>query len=579
MTFDLVIRGGTVVDGTGAPARTADVAITGDRIREVGRVDGSAKRTIEADGLLVTPGFVDIHTHYDGQITWDPLLTPTCWHGVTTVVMGNCGVGFAPARRDSHAWLVGLMEGVEDIPGTALHEGIRWEWETFPEYLDHLSGLERVVDFGTQVPHGAVRAYVMGERGAKNQPATADDIVAMARIVKEGVAAGALGFSMSRTFAHKAIDGEYVPGTTAEVDEVLGIGLTLGELGQGVVELAPAGVVGEDLNAPEREVAWMRELARRTGRPVTYALVQHNADPEAWRTMLKLATQAREDGAPLYPQVHGRSPMLLIGLETRTNPFALAPSWREVAGLPLADRAGRLRSDADLRARLVSEVKAAGGGLFARSQTSFDNMYPLGAPKPEYEPDPSTSVAAIAARSGKDPVAVMLDVIAEGDGQHLLNVPLFNFSNGSFDPVKEMLEHPTSVLGLGDGGAHCNAICDASMETWMLTHWTRDRAGDRLPVEWVVRKMSRDTAEVYGLLDRGALAPGLKADVNLIDYEALEIEAPRIAHDLPTGAPRFVQGSTGYAATIVSGQVTIEQGEPTGALPGRLLRGARPDPR
>ena len=308
---------------------------------------------------------------------------------------------------------------------------------------------------------------------------------------------------MSRTFAHKAIDGEYVPGTTAEVDEVLGIGLTLGELGQGVVELAPAGVVGEDLNAPEREVAWMRELARRTGRPVTYALVQHNADPEAWRTMLKLATQAREDGAPLYPQVHGRSPMLLIGLETRTNPFALAPSWREVAGLPLAERAARLRADGDLRARLVAEVKAAGGGLFARSQTSFDNMYPLGAPKPEYEPDPSTSVAAIAARSGKDPVAVMLDVIAEGDGHHLLNVPLFNFSYGSFDPVKEMLEHPTSVLGLGDGGAHCNAICDASMETWMLTHWTRDRAGDRLPVEWVVRKMSRDTAEVYGLLDRG----------------------------------------------------------------------------
>ena len=267
MTFDLVIRGGTVVDGTGAPARTADVAITGDRIEEVGRVDGVARRTIDADGLLVTPGFVDIHTHYDGQITWDPLLTPTCWHGVTTVVMGNCGVGFAPARRDSHAWLVGLMEGVEDIPGTALHEGIRWEWETFPEYLDHLAGLERAMDFGTQVPHGAVRAYVMGERGAKNEPADADDIVAMARIVKEGVAAGALGFSMSRTFAHKAIDGEYVPGTTAEVDEILGIGLTLGELGQGVVELAPAGVVGEDLNAPEREVAWMRELARRTGRP------------------------------------------------------------------------------------------------------------------------------------------------------------------------------------------------------------------------------------------------------------------------------------------------------------------------
>jgi N-acyl-D-aspartate/D-glutamate deacylase len=575
--FDILIKGGTLVDGTGAPSTTADVAVRDGTIVDVGRVSGEAHQIIDADGLMVTPGFVDIHTHFDGQITWDSLLTPSCWHGVTTIVQGNCGVGFAPAMPDRHEWLVALMEGVEDIPGTALHEGINWRWETFPEYLDYLGELRRVMDFGAQVPYAAVRAYVMGDR-CLDSAATPDELEAMANIVHMGVDAGALGLSMNRTLAHRAIDGSIVPGTNAEHDEIMAVCAPLGVLGRGVLELAPAGVTGDDLNAPAREVDWMGQVAAATGRPVTYVLVQHNADPDAWRVMLDRAGKARRAGVQLYPQIHARSPMLLMGLGAKLNPLLHCPSFASLATLPVSEQAARIRTDDELRAQLVAELTAT-TDAWVRVPFTFDNMFPLGLDRPRYEPTADESVASRAAREARHPCAVVIDELVQGDGKGLLNIPILNFSRFTHDPIFEMMTDPTTVVGLADGGAHCNTICDAGVPTHMLEHWARDRIGQRLPIETAVRKISRDTAEVYGLLDRGVVAPGMRADLNVIDFDAVAQKMPRLVHDLPTGAPRFIQESTGYVATIAGGEVTFRNGEHTGALPGHLLRGARRDPR
>ena len=568
---DLVITGGTLVDGTGAPPRQADVAVDGGRITEVGTLDDTAaRRTIDAGGLLVTPGFVDVHTHFDGQITWDPLLTPTCWHGVTTVVMGNCGVGFAPAQPDKHEWLIGLMEGVEDIPGAALSAGIRWGWETFPEYLDTVDRAPKAIDVGAQIPHGAVRAYVMGERGAKNEPATEDDIEAMARIIQEAIEVGALGVSTSRTIAHMAIDGEPVPGTFAAEDELFGIGRALGTAGTGIFELAPAGALGEDLAAPDREMAWMRKLSAAIDRPVTFALTQNDHDPDAWRRMLALAAEAADEGARIRPQVAGRPVTLLLGLQT-FHAFAYCPSWAELGALPLAEKLARMQ-DPDLRRRLVAEAKHPDPAIeqFLDPTKSF----PLGDP-PDYEPDPATSIAGRAAAAGRDVYDLYYDLLMEDGGRALVMRPLLNFSYGNLDPVREMLLHPTSAWGLGDGGAHCGTTCDASTPTFMLTHWARDRDHDRLPLEWVVRKMTAETASLYGLGDRGMVRPGLRADLNVIDHDRLALHAPEMVHDLPGDARRFVQRADGYVATVVHGEVTMIEGEETGARPGRLIRGAR----
>jgi N-acyl-D-amino-acid deacylase len=566
---DLVVRGGLVVDGTGADARRADVAVADGVITAVGRVDERGAREIDADGLVVTPGFVDVHTHYDGQATWDPLLTPSSWHGVTTAVMGNCGVGFAPARPgdDAHRWLIGLMEGVEDIPGTALHEGIEWAWESFPQYLDALSRTPRVMDVATHVPHGAVRAYVMGERGAHNEPANADDIAQMARIVTCGISAGALGFSMSRTIAHRAIDGEPVPGTFAATDEIFGIAGVLGEMGTGVVELAPAGVVGEDLAAPAHELAWMLELARATKRPVSFALVQHDADPGAWRVMLDACADARRQGVPIYPQIHTRSPAILMSLDTKFNPFARCPSWARVR-----DRA-HLLTDASLRTDLVREADERRAEIEV-GYVRFERCFVLGDP-PDYEPDPSSSCAAEAARRGCSVFAVLMEWLCRANGAEMCMIPLFNWSDERHDVIAEMLSSECSVLGLGDGGAHTASICDASTPTHVLTHWVRDRKGARMPLEAMVRKMTLDTATLYGLGDRGVLAPGMRADVNVIDHAAMTMRRPELLRDLPAGAPRLVQRADGYVATICAGEVTFEHGEPTGALPGRVVRGMR----
>lgn len=566
---DLIIKGGKVVDGTGAASFTGDVAIDGDRIAEVGRVAGPARRTIDADGLLITPGFVDVHTHYDGQITWDPLLTPSCWHGVTTVVMGNCGVGFAPVAADRHDWLIGLMEGVEDIPGSALSAGIRWEWESFPEYLDAIERVPKALDVGAQVPHGPVRAYVMGDRGAHNEAATPEDIAAMAAIVREGVEAGALGFSTSRTLAHRAIDGEPVPGTFAAEDELFGIGRVLGELGRGVFELAPAGALGEDLAAPEREMAWMRKLATVIGRPVTFVLTQNDADPEAWRRLLDLAGAAAAEGAAVSPQVHGRTVSLLLGHQT-FHPFNFAPSWAEVAMLSPGEQLVCL-ADPERRRRLVAEMEVTDSPI-VRGFMRPDRIFPLGDP-PDYEPPPEASVAALARRQGRSPWEVLYDTIFSNGGLELLNAPILNYTDRNLDAAREMLAHPTSAFGLGDGGAHAGQTCDASTTTFMLTHWARDRARDRLPLEWVVQKITSATASLFGLADRGRLAVGAKADVNMIDFDNLRLHRPVLAHDLPANAGRLIQKADGYVATFVSGVQTFADGEDTGARPGALIRG------
>jgi N-acyl-D-amino-acid deacylase len=569
---DLIIRGGTVVDGTGSAPRTADVAVDGGVITEVGSLTGeSARRTVDADGLVVTPGFVDIHTHYDGQVSWDPLVTPSSWHGVTTVVMGNCGVGFAPVRPGKEEWLIQLMEGVEDIPGAALAEGIKWGWESFPDYLDAIDGMSRSIDIATQVPHGAVRGYVMGERGARNEPATPEDIAAMAEVVRAGMLAGALGFSTSRTTLHTAVDGEPVPGTFAAEDELFGIGRVLGELGTGVIELAPAGVMGEDLLAPASEVAWMRKLSAETGRPISFGLSQHNHAPEAWREVLRLTEEAIKDGADLRPQVSGRPLNLLIGWQT-FHPFATRETYLKIADLPLAERVAQLRKP-EIRDAILNEPSADTAALKVIG-TSLDRIFPMGEP-PNYEPAASDSVSAIAARQNRPDEEVLYDLMMAHDGRELLMFALLGFSYGNLDAVREMLIHPSTALGLSDGGAHVGAVCDASMPTFMLTHWARDRAYDRLPLELVVRKTTMDTARLYGLGDRGVIKPGFKADLNVLDFQALSLQLPHVAYDLPAGARRLVQGATGYVATIVNGEVTLVSGEDTGARPGRLVRRAR----
>lgn len=572
--YDLVIRGGTVIDGTGSERRRADVAVDDGRIVAVGDLGGaSATQTVDADGLLVTPGWVDIHTHYDGQATWDDVLAPSSWHGVTTLVMGNCGVGFAPARPDRHDWLIGLMEGVEDIPGTALAEGLTWDWESFPDYLDALDRQHWTVDVGTQIAHGAVRAYVMGDRGAHNEPATPDDIAEMKAIVKAAVAAGALGFSTSRTIAHLAIDGEPVPGTFAAEDELFGIGAALGELGTGVFELAPAGVAGEDVAAPAKEVDWMRRLSMACGRPVTFAMLQVDSAPDLWRELMDTSLRAVAEGADLWPQVAARATGLLSGHFASLCLFEHIPAYQALKAEnpePAALVAALRRPD--VRRQIVTWDP---GTAAARMEDAYRNTYVLGTP-PDYEPGPERSLASMAAAVGRHPLEVAYDAMLEDDGQALLYVPILNYASGDLEPARTMLLHPRAAAGLGDGGAHCGVICDSSQPTFMLTHWTRDRTrGEKLPLELMVKKQTHDTAMLYGLGDRGTLTPGTVADINVIDYENLQLGTPKVVADLPAGGRRLLQDATGYVATIKSGVTTFSAGRDTGERPGVLLRGAR----
>ncbi|MFE0749095.1 amidohydrolase family protein [Gordonia sp. NPDC058843] len=585
--FDLKITGGTVVDGTGGDRYTADVGVKDGRIVEIRRrgaddaaLEGDATETIDATGKIVAPGFVDIHTHYDGQVSWDSVLEPSSNHGVTTVVAGNCGVGFAPVRPGSEEWLISLMEGVEDIPGTALTEGITWGWETYEQYLDVIGKRELAVDFGSQIAHGTVRAYAMGERGARNDVATPEDIAAMSKLVRDAVEAGALGFSSSRTIAHRAMDGEPVPGTFAAEDELFALGRAMAAGGQAVFELAPQGAAGEDIVAPKKELEWMRRLGAEIDRPLSFALIQVDADPGLWREQLDISAAAHESGSRLHPQIAARPFGMLLGFPGH-HAFTHRPTYRRLkAQCTREELASRLAEPA-VRAAILAEddlpidPNKLFDGMFALAQHCTDRLFHLGNP-PNYEPTEEDSVAGIARRRGEDVLATMYDLMLEADAGNMLMYPMFNYSDGNHDAIREMLTHPAGVMGLSDGGAHCSMICDASYPTFLLTHWARDRnRGATLSLEYVIRKQAYDTAQLFGLTDRGVVQVGKKADLNVIDMNALQLHAPRMVHDLPAGGHRLIQDASGYTATIVSGSVTRRDGVDTGARPGRLVRGAR----
>ncbi len=566
---DLIIRGGTIADGSGGPLRHGDVAVDGALVTEVGEVEGGARRELDAEGLLVTPGWVDIHTHYDGQVTWDPDVSPSGWHGVTTVVTGNCGVGFAPARAADRDWLIQLMEGVEDIPGTALAEGIDWNWESFGEYLDEVERGTRVLDVAALVPHGALRAYVLGE-GRANDVARAEEIAEMAALVREAVQAGAIGASTTRTLLHRAKDGELAAGTTAAAEELIAIGEALSKAGHRVFSLA------SDMGDLDHEFAWMSEISRRAGVPVTYQVLQPDFAPELWREWIDRGVAANRRGAWLVPQVAGKPTSIMVGFESTTHPFAQHRAYQAIAHLPLSERVARLRTP-EVRAAMLNETPRP-GGFVELLRANLHKLFPLGDP-PDYEPAPERSVTALAATEGRTTDEVLYDLMLRRDGHELLYLPVFDYAAGDLDAVREMLLHPATVLGLGDGGAHCGVLCDASLPTFMLTHWARDRSrGERIPLEQAVHLQTRRTAELYGFGDRGLLAPGYLADLNVIDHDALALEPPEMVYDLPAAGKRLVQRARGYAATVKSGVVVRERDEATGERPGRLLRGPQPTP-
>lgn len=569
--FDLVIRGGVVVDGSGQGRFAADVGIIGSKIVAVEPGLPAGRDEIDATGMLVTPGFVDVHTHYDAQVTWDAQVSPSSGHGVTTVVMGNCGVGFAPVQPSERKWLIGLMEGVEDIPGSAMTEGMIWEWEGFPEYLDAIERKRRAIDVCAQVPHGALRAYVMGRRGAKHEPANDDDLAVMAKLVREGVEAGALGFSTSRTPIHKGIDGEFVPGTFADARELWAIGRAVVEGGGVMFQMT-----GNHIDMAE-EFEWMRRMAGETGVRVSFNLLQTDAKPDLWKTMLDKLDQAEREGLPIWAQVAGRPNGILMTWQGTAIPFLPYPSYMPLHHLPFAQRLAKLQ-EPGLKAKVIQEKPFSIGAFEDFIISSFHKMYRLG-DAPDYEPEPGNSATARAASAGQSAQGIVWDWMMEDEGRGIVYFPIFGYANGDFEVLRQLLEHPRTRLGLGDGGAHCGAICDASIQTFMLTHWVRDRTrGAKLGLEHVVRTLSHDTASFYGLDDRGLVRAGYKADLNVIDFEGLRLHAPRVVHDLPAEGRRFVQDADGYVATIVSGRVIRRAGVATGELPGVLVRGPKSAP-
>ncbi len=563
---DLVIRNGRIIDGTGRPAFAGDVAVDGAVISEVGGKAAGGRREIDAGGELVTPGWVDIHTHYDGQVTWDPYLTPSSWHGVTTIVMGNCGVGFAPVHPGKEQFLIELMEGVEDIPGPALAAGIAWQWETFAEYLDALGRMKRAIDVAAQIPHGAVRAYVMGERGAHNQAATDDDIARMAVIVRDALRAGAIGVTSSRTLLHRAKNGEHVPGTFAAEAEMMALGRAMGAAGHGVMELAT------DMVGPDANLEWMARVSIETGCPVTILATSATPEPLDFERVLSLVRSWNQRGARLVPQVAARPACILMGLETTVHPFSTHRAYRSLVGrLPLAERVARMR-DPEVRARILNDEVGLKDPLGRHYLTLFDSIFPLGDP-PDYEPTRDLSVGARARREGRTAQEVAYDLLLQRDGHELLYVPLGDYGAYDLERNRRLLEDPDTRLGVSDGGAHCGMVCDASVPTFMLSYWARDRQrGPRLALERVIKMQTSETAELYGFGDRGLLAPGKKADLNVIDFDGLRLYAPEIVYDFPAGARRLIQKVDGYKFTVVSGQVIYEDGAPTGVLPGRVIR-------
>jgi N-acyl-D-aspartate/D-glutamate deacylase len=569
---DLVIRGGTVIDGTGAPRRTADVAVSHGRITEVGRVDGRGGREIDADGAVVAPGFVDIHTHYDGQATWDSRLQPSAWHGVTSVVAGNCGVGFAPVVPAHHQRLIDLMEGIEDIPGTALHEGLPWTWESYDEYLQVLAARQFDLDIGTQVPHAALRVHVMGERAVAGAAATDGETSRMAALAARAVEIGALGFSTSRTLNHKSVDGELTPSYDAGVDELIRIAAAVGGTGRGVLQLVT------DFLDIDADVEIMTSMVRASARPLSVSLMQTHFDPTGYRTVLKRIAEANAAGLPIRAQVAARGVGLVMGLELTLHPFMTNPVWHDMAHLPPAEQAIRLSRPETKAAVLAAQTKEKRTALIGgRLIDKFHLMYELTDP-PQYEPDPRESVAARAERDGRDAADLAYDLLLAGGGRGLLYVMTANFVDGTLEPVREMLEDPWSLPGLSDGGAHVGSICDGSFPTTLLQHWTRDRAAGTLGMEFLIERQCRDTAAAVGLADRGVLASGYRADLNVIDLDGLRLRRPEVHHDLPGGGRRLLQRAEGYRHTFVRGVETYADGIDTGELPGRLIRGPQPAP-
>ncbi len=572
--FDLVVRGGLVVDGTGSAPVSADIAIADGRIAAVGNVSGSGKEEIAGRGLVVTPGFVDIHTHYDGQVTWENRLVPSSSHGVTTIVMGNCGVGFAPCRADQHDMLIRLMEGVEDIPHPVLVEGLPWTWETYPQYLDFLASRRYDMDICGYVPHGPVRVYVMGERGADREPATPEDLEQMSRIVREAVDAGAMGLSTSRTFFHRSSDGKSTPSFEAAENELMALASALKQAGKGAMQLIT------DFEVPEDIFALLRRLVERSGRPLSVSLLEGTYGPMTlrWRDVLDWSAQATAAGLPIKAQVLSRAIGVLLGHELTLNTFYTCESYAKLAHLPFDEKIRELRRP-ETRARILAESADPDPTIvLGRLARDFDHMFLLGDP-PDYEQPFEQSISARARRLGVTPEALAYDLMLEREGRNNLYVTLCNYEYGSLNSSLEMMRHPGAVLGLGDGGAHCGTICDGSYPTFMLTHWVRDRRrGERLSLPEVVKWLSHDTARAVGLGDRGLIAPGYKADLNIFDPARLQLHAPEVVHDLPNGGRRLVQRAEGYAATIVSGTVVQRDGVPTGALPGRLVRGPQPVP-
>ena len=567
--FDLLIRNASIADGTGRPRFAGDVGIVGDRIAEVGRLSGAARRTIDAEGRLLTPGFVDIHTHYDSQVTWSSRLDPSSLMGVTTVVMGNCGVGFAPCKPEDRDTLIQLMEGVEDIPEAVMAEGLKWNWLSFPDYLDALDRNRYDIDIATQVAHAPMRVYVMGERGVNREVATEADRQEMARLTAEGIRAGALGFSTSRTILHKTSDGKQTPMFNAAEEEVLAIAQAIAATGQGAIELV------SDFDDAEADCGFCWRIAKKSGLQISMALTQREDRPVRWREVLDLVDAANRDGAALRVQVGTRGIGVMMGLELTRHPFSWQPSYRAIAHLPLAERLQRMR-DPELRRQILTE-EAVDTAERARN-INYDRTFPV-ADVPDYEPRPADSLGAMARAKGVPADEFTYDLLTEGDGRRLLYRPLHNYVDDNLDVVRDMLCDPHSLIGLGDGGAHCGVIADASFAPFMLTHWARDRSrGAMIGLPEAVKMLTSNTAGAVGLLDRGIVAPGYKADLNIIDFDRMRILAPQVVYDMPLNGRRLVQRTEGIVATIVSGKVIAEDGAQTGELPGRLIRGAKPAP-
>jgi N-acyl-D-aspartate/D-glutamate deacylase len=561
--MDLVIRGGTIVDGTGKPGHVADLGIQDGRIAAIGPNLPKGREEIAAHGKLVTPGFVDIHTHYDGQAVWDSHLAPSALHGVTTAVMGNCGVGFAPVRPGGEAKLIELMEGVEDIPAPVLAEGLDFHWQSFAEYLDVLAARPRDMDLCALVPHAAVRVFVMGDRALALEPANQGDIAQMREIVAEAVKAGAFGFSTSRTISHKTLSGDFTPTLKAQEDELTGIALGLKQAGAGFLEMV------SDWNTPDpaTEFAMVRRIAAASGRPIVFSLTARHDRTEVWKELLALSNQAAAEGLNIRPVFPPRPIGILFGLQGSQNPFSGCPSYKAIAQLPLAERVAAMRNP-ETRARILSEDRFEGSTFALIRRLSFDRVFPFGDP-PDYTPPREKSIAALAAARGMTPEALAYDLLLENEGYAFLFAALTNYADYTLAPSEELLRHPNTIVGLSDGGAHVGFILDASFPTFLLTHWGRTRG---LPVEELIRRLTSDTAGAAGLHDRGRLAPGLRADVNVIDFARLSLAKPDMVFDLPAGGRRLMQKVTGYEATIVAGTVTYRDGIATGALPGRLVR-------